>query len=43
MFKHILFPTDGSAAANAALPKAAMLARSLGADVRTRVLVLVKP
>jgi len=33
MFKHILFPTDGSAAANAALPKAAMLARSLGAKL----------
>jgi nucleotide-binding universal stress UspA family protein len=31
MFKHILFPTDGSDASNSALTKAAQLARSLGA------------
>lgn len=33
MFKHILFPTDGSPASNSALTKAAMLARELGAKL----------
>lgn len=33
MFRHILFPTDGSPVSNSALTKAAMLARALGAKL----------
>ena len=33
MFKHILFPTDGSPASNSALTKAAMLARAFDAKL----------
>ena len=33
MFKHILFPTDGSAHSNVALTKAAMLAKLLGSKL----------
>lgn len=40
MFKHILFPTDGSDFANAALDKCVELAKQLGAKV---TVVLVSP
>jgi nucleotide-binding universal stress UspA family protein len=33
MFKHILFPTDGSPVSNSAMAKAGMLARALGAKL----------